>query len=124
MADNIKHLEKSWNNRANEAKQKAMTAIADLKAKKEPINFNSVHIKSGLSKNYLYKNEELKVVISKEREKEQACEKAWHNKYDKTSKSKDVIIKTKEKYIIKLETENAKLRKEINHLRSMIYEKK
>ena len=89
MADNIKHLEKSWNNRANEAKQKAMTAIADLKAKKEPINFNSVHIKSGLSKNYLYKNEELKVVISKEREKEQACEKAWHNKYDKTSKSKN-----------------------------------
>ena len=65
MADNKKNLEKSWNNRANEAKQKAMTAIADLKAKKEPINFNSVHIRSGLSKNYLYKNEELKVVISK-----------------------------------------------------------
>ena len=124
MADNTKNLEKSWNNRANEAKQKAMTAIADLKAKKEPINFNSVHIKSGLSKNYLYKNEELKVVISKEREKEQACEKAWHNKYDKTSKSKDVIIATKDKYIAKLETENHQLRKELNQLRAMIYEQK
>ena len=29
MADNIKHLEKSWNNRANEAKQKAMTVKSE-----------------------------------------------------------------------------------------------
>ena len=34
------------------------------------------------------------------------------------------FVQTKEKYIVKLETENAKLRKEINQLRAMIYEKK
>lgn len=124
MADNTKHLEKSWNNRTNEAKQKAMTAIAELKVKKEPVNFNSVHIKSGLSKNYLYRNEEVRAVITKERDEEQARKKAWHNKYDKTSKSKDMIIVTKDKYIVKLEAENQQLRKEINQLRAMIYEQK
>lgn len=124
MTDTIKHLEKSWNKRTNEAKQKAMTAIAELKAKKEPVNFNSVHIKSGLSKNYLYKNEELRAVITRERDKEQACEQAWHNKYDKTSKSKDVIIATKDKYIAKLESENQQLRKELNQFRAMVYEQK
>lgn len=124
MADNTKHLEMSWNNRSNEAKGKALNAIAELKVKKEAVNFNSVHIKSGLSKNYLYTNEEIKVAILKERGKEHACEKAWHNKYDKTSKSKDVIIATKDKYITKLETENRQLRKELNQLRAMIYEQK
>ena len=95
-----------------------------MPAHKEPVNFSSVHKSSGVSKHFLYENEEVKAVIEAERSQEEAGKTAWHSKYDKTSKSKDVIIKTKEKYIIKLETENAKLRKEINHLRSMIYEKK
>ena len=124
MADNTKHLEMSWNNRSNEAKVKALNAIAELKVKKEAVNFNSVHIKSGLSKNYLYTNEEIKAAILKERGEEYAREKVWHNKYDKTSKSKDVIIETKDKYIAKLEAENQQLRKELNQLRAMIYEQK
>ncbi|MBN2863856.1 MAG: hypothetical protein JXN62_11875 [Bacteroidales bacterium] len=124
MTDNTKHLEKSWNNRANEAKEKALNTIAELKAKKEPVNFHSVHIKSGLSKNYLYTNEAIKAAILKQRGEEKIREKIWHNKYDKTSKSKDVIIETKDKYIAKLEAENQQLRKELNQLRAMIYEQK
>ncbi|NLL80038.1 MAG: transposase [Clostridiales bacterium] len=124
MADNTKYLESSWSERSIMAKEKALKAVAQLKAQKEPVNFSSVHKSSGVSKHFLYENEEVKAVIEAERSQEEAGKTAWHSKYDKTSKSKDVIIKTKEKYIIKLETENAKLRKEINHLRSMIYEKK
>ena len=122
MADNTKYLESSWSERSIMAKEKALKAVAQLKAQKEPVNFSSVHKSSGVSKHFLYENEEVKAVIETERSQEEAGKSAWHSK--KTSKSKDVIIKTKEKYIIKLETENAKLRKEINHLRSMIYEKK
>ena len=124
MADNTKRLEKSWNSRSNQAKEKALSAIAELKAGKASVNFNSVHTKSGLSKNYLYTNEEIKSAILKERDLEQAREKSWHNKYDKTSKSKDVIIATKDKYIAKLEAENKQLRKELNQLRAMVYEEK
>lgn len=124
MSDNTKHLEKSWNNRSTESKEKALRALADMKTRGEPVNFNSVHIKSGLSKNYLYTNEEVKAAILKERSEEQNREKIWHSKYEKTSKSKDVIIATKDNYIAKLEAENRKLRKELNQLRAMIYEKK
>lgn len=124
MADNTKHLERSWNNRSTDAKEKALRVIEEMKVRKEPVNFNSVHIQSGLSKNYLYTNEEIKAAILKERSEAQNREKFWHNKYDKTSKTKDVIIATKDKYIAKLEAENHELRKELNQLRAMIYEKK
>lgn len=124
MADNTKHLESSWSERSNMAKEKALKAVEQLKAQKEPVNFSSVHKSSGVSKHFLYENEEVKAVIEAERSQAEARKAAWHSKYDKTSKSKDVIIETKEKYIVKLETENAKLRKELNQLRAMIYEKK
>ena len=124
MADNTKHLESSWSERSCMAKEKALKAVAQLKVQKEQVNFSSVHKSSGVSKHFLYENEEVKSVIEAARSQDEVRKSAWHSKYDKTSKSKDVIIKTKEKYIVKLETENAKLRKEINQLRAMIYEKK
>lgn len=124
MEEQAKRLESSWENRTKQAKEKALKAIDELKREKEPINFNSVHQRSGVSKNYLYTNDELKAVITQNRAEEQATAQAWHSKYDRTSKTKDVIIETKDKYIAKLETENQQLRKELNQLRTMIYEKK
>lgn len=124
MTDNIKYLKSSWTDRTEQAKYKALKAIEELKIKKEPVNFNSVHKASGVSKHFLYENEEIKALIEKERDHESERKASWHRKYDKTSKSKDVVIETKDKYIAKLEAENAKLRKEINQLRAMIYEKK
>ena len=124
MADNTKYLESSWSERSIMAKEKALKAVEQLKAQKEPVNFSSVHKASGVSKHFLYENEEVKSVIEAARSQDEVRKSACHSKYDKTSKSKDVIIKTKEKYIVKLETENAKLRKEINQFRAMIYEKK
>jgi len=124
MADNTKHLESCWSNRSKAAKEKALKAIEELKQNKEPVNFNSVHQKSGVSKNYLYTNEELNGIIKKNRIEEQGLKQSWHCKYDRTSKSKDVIIETKDKYISKLEAENQHLRKELNQLRAMVYEKK
>lgn len=124
MSDNSKNLETSWGKRSASAKQKAFTAIDELKSAKEPVNFNSVHFKSGVSKHFLYKDEEVRSVIEKARKDEEAKRTVWHSKYDKTSKSKDVIIETKDKYIERLETENKQLRRELNQLRAMIYERK
>ena len=76
-----------------------------------------------MSKNYLYKNEEIRAAIIEERDVEQARTEACHKKYDKTSKSKDVVIESKDRYIAKLEIEISRLQKEINQLRAMIYEK-
>lgn len=124
MADNTKHLESSWSERSSIAKEKALKAVEQLKVQKKSVNFSSVHKSSGVSKHFLYENKEVKTVIEAERSREESMKAAWHSRYDKTSKTKDVIIETKDKYIIKLEAENAKLRKELNQLRAMIYEKK
>lgn len=124
MADSIKFLESSWNNRTSSAKEKAEKAIEELKVKKEPVNFNSVYKLSGVSKHFLYGNDEIRLLIEAERSKECRRKASWHNKYDKTSKSKDVIIESKDKYIAKLEAELTQLRKEINQLRAMLYETK
>lgn len=124
MADNTKHLETSWSRRSEEAKEKAERAVRELREKREPVNFGSVHKKSGVSKHFLYENKEVRSLIEAERGLGQARKEALRSKYDKTSKSKDVIIATKEKYIEKLEAENKQLRKEVSQLRAMIYEKK
>lgn len=122
MADNVKYLETSWSDRTTVAKEKTIKAIEDLKRKKEPVNFSTVHKLSGVSKHFLYNNEEVRALIEAQRSDECQRNAAWHKKYDKTSKSKDVVIESKDKYIAKLEAENERLRKEVNQLRAMIYE--
>ena len=124
MVDNTKHLEVSWKNRSNDAKEKASKAIDELKMKKEPINFSSVHKKSGVSKHFLYENPEIRSAIEDNRKREKIRNAIYHEKYDKTSKSKDVIIQTKDKYIANLEVDNQQLRKELNKLRALLYESK
>ncbi len=123
MTDNTKNLEAGWKKRSEDAKSKALKAIDRIIKNGGSVNFNSVHVESGLSKNYLYNNDEIRSVITKERDKERVKREAYHKKYDKTSKSKDVVIESKDKYIAKLQAENEQLRREINQLRALIYEK-
>lgn len=124
MADNTRNLEESWNRRSTDARLKAMETIERLKRENKPVNFNSVYLHSGVSKHFLYQDAEVRKKIDSIRKDEDERKKVLHNKYDKTSKSKDVIIETKDKYIAKLEAENKKLRNELNRLRAMIYEEK
>lgn len=124
MPEHTKNLEASWKERSEKTKKKALEAMRELSSEQEPVNFNSVHLRSGVSKHLLYKDEEVRKAIETARGEEESRKKAWHSKYDKTSGSKDVIIASKEKYIAKLESENEQLRKELNRLRALIYEKK
>ena len=124
MDEPTKNLEQSWRRKADEARERVFNAINDLKAHGEPINFNTVHRRSGASKSYLYKTPEIKAAIEAERSAEAARAGTWHKKYDRTTKSKDVVIETKDKRIAKLEEENRQLRRELDNLRRMLYEKK
>lgn len=123
MQEKKNNLEDSWKKRREEALNLANDAIEQLLLHKEAVNFNSVHVKSGLSKSYLYQTPEIRMKIEECRKKEKATKVAWHDKYDKTSKSKDVIIAAKDKRITKLEEENEKLKKEIANLMALLYEK-
>ena len=66
----------------------------------------------------------MRTLIETKRTEEQNQLQLRRKKYDKTSKSKDVIIETKDKYIARLEAENKQLKKELNQLRAMLYEKR
>ncbi len=123
MADMTKNLEESWNRRKEESRKKAQSAIKVLEEEGKAVNFNSVHVQSGISKSFLYDDEEIRNLIGKHRMQKVKSEIAWHKKYDKTSDSKDVIIEAKDKRIKKLEEENAKLKQEIKVLRGLIYNK-
>lgn len=119
MIDHTKHLAGSWSSCSKDAKEKAIEAINELKSKREPVNFSSVHKKSGVSKHFLYELPEVCAMIEDERKQEKTRNALYLEKYDKTSKSKDVILQTKDKYISKLEAENQKLHKELNQLRAI-----
>ena len=123
MEEPSKYLETSWKQRSCTA-QERVKAIAELKAAGEPVNFNTVHLKSGASKTFLYKNEMIRREIEAQRSSEAARAGAWHKKYDRTSKSKDVLIEAKDKRIAKLEEENRRLQRELDNLRRIVYEKK
>lgn len=123
MAEPTKYLEASWRKRSDEAQAKVLKAIKELQADGEPVNFNTVHLKSGASKNYLYTNETVRKEIESQRSLEATKAGSWHKKYDRTSKSKDVLIEAKDKRIARLEEENHRLRQELDTLRRLLYEK-
>ena len=124
MEESSKYLEESWKRRTDESRRKAMAAIEELKKKNEPVNFSTVQKRSGVSKHYLYEHDDIRNMIESARSEEAERTSAWHKKYDRTSKSKDVLIKAKDKRIEKLEEENCQLRREVDTLRRLLYEKK
>lgn len=118
---NSENLQKSNEKRRSEAKAKAIETIRKMRIDGAPVNFESVSKNSGLSKHFLYSNDEIRSIIEKCREAEVNAEINRRAKYDKTSKSKDAIIAAKDKKIAKLERENQRLKEENAILRGMVY---
>ena len=96
MKEPTSRLEASWHKRTAEAQERVLKAIKEMQDKGEVVNFNTVHLKSGASKNYLYTNEMIRKEIENIRSTEAAKAGARHKKYERTSKSKDVLIEAKE----------------------------
>ncbi|WP_446897775.1 DUF6262 family protein [Clostridium sp. LBM24168] len=103
------------------ALEKVDKAIRELSLKSERINFNSVMTASGVSKAFLYNNEEVKKRIELLRKQEVSKEINQRAKTDKTNKSKDIIIMAKDKKISELKNENKKLKEQLAILRGKLY---
>lgn len=123
MADNTKGLKEYALQRSKMALDKVDKAIRELSLNEQKINFNSVSQLSGVSKTFLYNNEEIKRRIEELRQKQTSRTMNQRAKYDKTSKSKDIIIMAKDKKIKELEEENKKLKEQLEVLRGKLYEK-
>jgi hypothetical protein len=124
MAGSMKGLEANWKQRAEGTRTKAEDAISRLQVEGAKINFNSVTKASGVSKSFLYDDKILKEKIEKLRTIDVDKEMNKRASYDKSSKSKDVVIVAKDKYIARLEEENRKLKSENERLRGRLYDMK
>ncbi|MFR1926872.1 MAG: DUF6262 family protein [Clostridium paraputrificum] len=123
MADNTKGLKEYALKRSQMALEKVDKAIRELSFTEQKINFNSVSQLSGVSKTFLYNNQEIKKRIEELRDKQVSKTINQRAKYDKTSKAKDIIIMAKDKKIKELEEENKKLKEQLEVLRGKLYEK-
>lgn len=123
MADHTKGLKEYAKQKTQITLEKVDKAIRELSLKGEKINFNSVSQSSGVSKTFMYKNEEVKQRIEELRDKQTEKVIKQKLKYDKTDKSKDIIIMAKDKKIKELEFENKKLKQQLEILRGKLYKK-
>jgi CHAT domain-containing protein len=121
MTSNTEGLRKYAEGKTKIALDKVDKAIRELSLKGERINFNSVMVKSGVSKAFLYSNEEVKERIELLKKQEVSKEINQRVKTDKTSKSKDIIIMAKDKKIRELTNENKKLKEQLAILRGKLY---
>lgn len=123
MAGSTKGLKEYAKHKSEITLEKVDKAIRELSLTEQKINFNSVSQLSGVSKTYLYNNEEVKNRIEELRQKQLSKTMNQRAKYDKTSKSKDIIILAKDKKIKELEQKNKKLKEQLEILRGKLYER-
>ncbi|NFH70211.1 transposase [Clostridium botulinum] len=123
MAGNTKGLNEYAKNKTKITLEKVDKAIRELSLSEQKINFNSVCNLSGVSKTFLYNNAEIKQRIEELRDKQTEKVVKQRLKYDKTDKSKDIIIMAKDKKIKELQEENRKFKEQLEVLRGKLYEK-
>lgn len=123
MLRNTKGLEEYYKKKTVLALNKVNSTIKELQENNKKINFNVVAKASGVAKTFLYENTEIRTKIENLRNQQVNKEINQRAKFDKTSKSKDVIIASKDRKIEKLENENKSLKEEINSLRCLLYNK-
>lgn len=97
--------------------------IHQLIKAKERINFNSVAMASGVSKAYLYNNQEIQERIETLRRQQEGLSSPKQEKREKSDASKDVLLAAKNKRIKVLEEENKRLKAELAVLRGKLYDR-
>ncbi len=121
MAGSTKGLKEYAQNKSKITLEKVDKTIRELSLGEQKINFNSVSNLSGVSKTFLYNNTEIKNRIEELRDKQTQKVIKQRLKYDKTDKSKDIIIMAKDKKIKELQEENRKLKEQLEILRGKLY---
>lgn len=110
---NTDPLLRSIEDKKQKTKQKVERTIKEMIKQKEKINFNSVSVKSGVSKPFLYKYSEIRSRIETLRKQEEKLDSPNQVKRNMTEHSKDVIIASLRKKVKHLEEENKKLKERL-----------
>lgn len=102
--------------------QKVNETIQRLVREKCRINFNSVSMESGVTKTYLYNNQELRDKIEILRKQQEGLPSPKQIKREMTDASKDILIVAKNRRIKDQTNEIKKLKVELACLRGKIYD--
>lgn len=102
--------------------QKVNETIQKLIKDKAKINFNSISMESGVTKTYLYNNQEIRDRIETLRKQQEGLPSPNQVKRNMTDASKDALVAAIKKRIRELENENKKLKEELTYLRGKIYD--
>ncbi|HAC2565334.1 TPA_asm: transposase, partial [Listeria monocytogenes] len=117
---NTEGVKKHAQMKSQEATQKVDKAIQHLIKTKAKINFNQVAMESGVSKAFLYNNQEIRNRIEGIRKQQEGLNTPKAIKHNMTDASKDSLIAAKNNRIKKLEEENKRLKDELLILRGMV----
>jgi hypothetical protein len=101
--------------RKEHKRKRAEDAITTLLREQKPVNFNTVAKTAGVSKAYLYSQPDLRSRIEALRQQvlEHTVRERMSLPVGKTDASKDMVILAKDRRIKELETENQRLKKEL-----------
>ncbi len=122
--DKTRGLKQHAKKRTEISKKKVDKAIRFLSLQEKKINFNTVKEESGVSKSFLYQNQEIRDRIETLRKKQTDQEMNQIARKTKTKQAKDIIIEAKDKKIKELKQENEKLKNQLKVLRGKVYENK
>jgi hypothetical protein len=120
---NTEGVKKHALKKSQDASQKVAQAIQRLIKTKAKVNFNQVATESGVSKAFLYNNQEIRNRIEGLRKQQEGLNSPQTIKRNMTDASKDSLIGAKNNRIKKLEEENKRLKDELLKLRGMVYDK-
>lgn len=109
--------------KSQKASQKVDQAIQRLIKTKAKINFNQVAMESGVSKAFLYNNQDIRNRIEGLRKQLEEVDSPQTIKRNMTNASKDALIAAKNNRIQKLEEENKRLKDKLLKLRGIVYDK-
>ncbi len=100
--------------------QRVDAAIATILRENAPVNFNTVSKEAGVTKQYLYANEQVRGRIEalRDQQQEQVVRQRVTRPLGKTDASKDIVILAKE-----LEQEVQRLKKELQGALGKLYER-
>ena len=113
--------------KAEETQRRVHQAIDQLLREQQTVNFNTVAKAAGVTKSYLYANQNVRERIEALREKQgrERIERQWAERQQqqaRTDKTKEVLLAAKDRRIKALEAENRQLKEELKAARGKLYE--
>jgi hypothetical protein len=111
--------------RKEDKRKRVEAAITRLLREHQLVNFNAVAKAAGVSKTYLYSQQQLRDRIEalRQQEREQMVRERVAHPTGKTDAGKDLVILAKERRIKELEEENRKLKQQLKGALGKAYDK-